>query len=158
MNKIDIINKVKGFDIKEYRKDFKEILKETVRVLEIENDISLSLTICLSDYIHDLNKEYRGIDRETDVLSFAIEDGSDEDDILDMIDFTGVREIGDIIINLDRVKSQSLDYGHSERREMCFLFTHGLLHPLGYDHMKEDEEKEMFTLQEEILRNLNINR
>ena len=84
--------------------------------------------------------------------------GPDEDDILDMIDFTGVREIGDIIINLDRVKSQSLDYGHSERREMCFLFTHGLLHLLGYDHMKEDEEKEMFTLQEEILRNLNINR
>ena len=158
MNKIDIINKVKGFDIKGYRKDFKEILKETVRVLEFENDISLSHTICFSDYIHDLNKEYRGIDRETDVLSFAIEDGSDEDDILDMIDFTGVREIGDIIINLDRVKSQSLDYGHSERREMCFLFTHGLLHLLGYDHMKEDEEKEMFTLQEEILRNLNINR
>ena len=158
MNKIDIINKVKGFDIKGYRKDFKEILKEAVKVLEIENDVSLSLTICLSDYIHDLNKEYRGIDRETDVLSFAIEDGSDEDDILDMIDFTGVREIGDIIINLDRVKSQSLDYGHSERREMCFLFTHGLLHLLGYDHMKEDEEKEMFTLQEEIWRNLNINR
>ena len=158
MNKIDIINKVKGFDIKGYRKDFKEILKEAVKVLEIENDVSLSLTICLSDYIHDLNKEYRGIDRETDVLSFAIVVGSDEDYILDMIDFTGVREIGDIIINLDRVKSQSLDYGHSERREMCFLFTHGLLHLLGYDHMKEDEEKEMFTLQEEILRNLNINR
>ena len=158
MNKIDIINKVKGFDIKEYRKDFKEILKETTRVLEIENDVSLSLTICLSDYIHELNREYRNIDRETDVLSFAIEDGLDEDDILDMIDFAGVREVGDIIINLDRVKSQANDYGHSERREMCFLFTHGLLHLLGYDHMEEDDEKEMFGLQELILGNLGINR
>jgi probable rRNA maturation factor len=158
MNKIDIINKVKGLDIKGYRKDFKEILKETIRVLEIENDVSLSLTICLSDYIHGLNKEYRNIDRETDVLSFAIEDGMDEDDILDMIDFAGVREIGDIIINLDRVKSQASEYGHSERREMCFLFTHGLLHLLGYDHMEKEDEEEMFGLQNVILGNLEINR
>ena len=110
MNKIDIINKVKDFDLKEYRKDFKSILKETCKVLDIDNDLSLSLTICLSDYIHELNLDYRGIDRETDVLSFAIEDGSDEDDILDMIDFAGVREIGDIVINLDRVKSQANDH------------------------------------------------
>ena len=158
MNKIDIINKVKDFDLKEYRKDFKSILKETCKVLDIDNDLSLSLTICLSDYIHELNLDYRGIDRETDVLSFAIEDGSDEDDILDMIDFAGVREIGDIVINLDRVKSQATDYGHTERREMCFLFTHGLLHLLGYDHMEENDEKEMFSLQEMILKNLDTNR
>ena len=70
----------------------------------------------------------------------------------------GVREIGDIVINLDRVKSQANDYGHTERREMCFLFTHGLLHLLGYDHMEENDEKEMFSLQEMILKNLDINR
>ena len=158
MNKIDIINKVKGFELKDYRKDFKNILKETTKMLEVDSDVSLSLTICLSDYIHSLNKEYRDIDRETDVLSFAIEDGYDEDEILDMLDFTGVRELGDIIINVDRVKSQALEYGHSERREMCFLFTHGLLHLLGYDHMEENDEKEMFSLQEMILKNLDINR
>lgn len=158
MNKIEIINKIKGFDLKDYRKDFKNIVKEACLLLEIDNDLSLSLTICLSDYIHELNKEYRGIDKETDVLSFAIEDGEDEDNILDMIDYTGVREIGDIVINLDRVKSQAIEYGHSERREMCFLFTHGLLHLLGYDHMEENDEKEMFGLQDKILANLNINR
>ena len=156
MNKIDIINKVKDFDLKEYRKDFKSILKETCKVLDIDNDLSLSLTICLSDYIHELNLDYRGIDRETDVLSFAIEDGYDEDEILDMLDFTGVRELGDIIINVDRVKSQALEYGHSERREMCFLFTHGLLHLLGYDHMEKDDETEMFALQNEIFEGLGI--
>lgn len=156
MNKIEIINKVKDFDLKEYRKDFKNIAKEVCQTLEIENNLSLSLTICLSDYIHELNKEYRGIDKETDVLSFAIEDGNDEDDILDMIDYTGVREVGDIIINLDRVKSQATEYGHSEKREMCFLFTHGLLHLLGYDHMNIDDEKEMFGLQDKILTKLGI--
>ena len=134
------------------------ILKETKKVLEIDNDISMSLTICLDDYIHELNKEYRNIDKETDVLSFAIEDGSNEDDLLDMIDLTGKREIGDIIINLNRVKSQAKEYGHSERREICFLFTHGLLHLLGYDHMEKDDEKEMFDLQDLILNNLGINR
>lgn len=158
MDSIEIINLVKKIDLKEYRKDFKNILKEVKKVLDIDNKLSLSLTLCESEYIHKLNKEYRGIDKETDVLSFAIEDEEDEDDLLDMIDFMGVREIGDIIINLDRVKSQSNDYGHSERREICFLFTHGLLHLLGYDHSNEDEEKEMFGLQDQVLKNLSINR
>ena len=158
MDSIEIINLVKGFDLKQYRKDFKLILKEVKKVLEIDNKLSLSLTLCLSDYIWKLNKEYRGIDKETDVLSFAIEDGSDEDDLLDMIDLTGVREIGDIIINLDRVESQANEYGHSKRREMCFLFTHGLLHLLGYDHMNQNEEKVMFELQDKVLKNLGINR
>ena len=158
MDSIEIINLVKGFDLKQYRKDFKLILKEVKKVLEIDTKLSLSLTLCLSDYIWELNKEYRGIDKETDVLSFAIEDGSDEDDLLDMIDLTGVREIGDIIINLDRVESQANEYGHSKRREMCFLFTHGLLHLLGYDHMNQDEEKVMFELQDKVLKNLGINR
>ena len=158
MDSIDIINKVKNLDLKEYKKLFKDILKETKNVLEIDNKISLSLTICLDDYIRELNKEYRNIDKETDVLSFAIEDGIEEDDILDMIDLTGAREIGDIIINYNRVLSQSEEYKHSIKREFCFLFTHGLLHLLGYDHMEEDEEKEMFELQEKILSNLGIHR
>ena len=83
---------------------------------------------------------------------------SDEDELLDMLDMIGSRELGDIIINLDRVISQAKEYGHSEKREICFLFTHGLLHLLGYDHMDKDDEKEMFALQEKILTNLGINR
>ena len=158
MDSITIRNMVKGLDLKDYRKDFKNILKDTKGVLEIDNKLSLSLTICNNDYIHELNYTYRGIDRETDVLSFALEDGSDDDDLLDMLDFSGTRELGDIIINIDRVISQAKEYGHSERREMCFLFTHGLLHLLGYDHQEKDDEKEMFGLQEKILNNLKITR
>lgn len=158
MDSIEIINKVKGFDLKEYRKEFKSIVKETKKVLEIDNKLALSLTICQSEYIAKLNKQYRGIDKETDVLSFALEDECDEDDLLEMLDLSGVREIGDIIINLDRVESQANDYGHSFKREICFLFTHGLLHLLGYDHMNPDDEKEMFEYQNRILENLKITR
>ena len=116
MDSIEIINKVKDLDLKEYKKTFKDILKETKKVLDIDNKISLSLTVCLDDYIRELNSEYRGIDKETDVLSFAIEDDSEEDDILDMIDLTGTREIGDIIINYNRVIAQANEYGHSIKR------------------------------------------
>ena len=158
MDSIEIINKIKGLDLKEYRKDFKSILKEVKKVLSIDNKLALSLTICDDDYIWALNKDFRGIDKATDVLSFAIEDDSDEDDILDMIDMLGVREIGDIIININRVESQASEYGHSQRREMCFLFTHGLLHLLGYDHMNKEDEEVMFALQNEILNNLKITR
>ena len=158
MDSIEIINKIDNLDLKEYRKDFKSILKEVKKILNIDNKIAFSLTICDSDYIWALNKEYRGIDRETDVLSFALEDEALEDDLLDMIDMLGVREIGDIIINIDRVRSQASDYGHSFKRELCFLFTHGLLHLLGYDHQSKDEEEEMFALQEQVLCNLGINR
>lgn len=158
MDSIEIIDLVKWDDLKTYKKDFKSILKEVKKILDIDNKLALSLTICQNEYIAKLNKEYRNIDKETDVLSFAIEDDSDEDDLLDMIDLLGVREIGDIIINIDRVKSQANDYGHSERREVCFLFTHGLLHLLGYDHCEKQDEEEMFSLQEKVLTNLNINR
>ena len=158
MDSIEIINKVKGLEVKEIRKDFKSIVKETKKILEIDNKLSFSVTLSNSEYIARFNKEYRNIDRETDVLSFAIEDDCDEDDLLDMLDFVGAREIGDIIINLDRVVSQANEYGHSQRRELCFLFTHGLLHLLGYDHMNKEDEEEMFKYQEEILRNLSINR
>ena len=158
MDSIEIINMIKGFSLKDYRKDFKSIVKEAKKILEIDNKLALSLTICQSDYIAELNKQYRGIDKETDVLSFAIEDESDEDDLLDMMDLVGAREIGDIIINLDRVETQAQDYGHSQRREMCFLFTHGLLHLLGYDHMNKEDEEEMFKYQNLILENLKISR
>lgn len=158
MDSIEIINKVKNLDLKLYRKEFKSILKETKKVLEIENKIALSLTICLDDYIKELNKQYRNIDKVTDVLSFALEDNNDEDQILDMIDLCGVREIGDIVINYNKVEAQASEYQHSLKREFCFLFTHGLLHLLGYDHMNKDEEKVMFDLQNTILNNLGINR
>ena len=94
--------------------------------------------------IHELNKTYRNIDRETDVISFALEDEKKED-------FTKTRLLGDIYISIDKAKEQAISYEHSLERELSFLAVHGLLHLLGYDHMTKEDEKIMFTKQKEIL-------
>lgn len=105
-----------------------------------------------NEEIHKINKEYRNIDKETDVISFALED---DDTYPDM----GFRMLGDIYISVDRIKSQAKDYGHSELREMCFLAVHGLLHLLGYDHTKSlEDEKIMFGKQDIILEKAGIKR
>ena len=101
--------------------------------------------------IHEINKLYRNVDRETDVISFAMEDEMD-------VKYENFRLLGDIYISVDKCYQQALDYGHSRTREICFLATHGILHLLGYDHMNEDDEKEMFKLQNELLDGYNIRR
>ncbi len=101
--------------------------------------------------IHRINKEYRNIDRETDVISFALEDDK-------TFNTTDVRMLGDIYISIDKVRSQAEEYGHSFKRELYFLATHGLLHLLGYDHMTKEDEKVMFNLQEMILNDKDIKR
>ena len=104
-----------------------------------------------NDEIHKINLEYRGIDRVTDVISFALEDNSD----LEIPEF---RVLGDIYIAIDVAYEQAKMYGHSSTREICFLATHGILHLLGYDHMDEDEEKIMFKKQKELLDDYEITR
>ena len=101
--------------------------------------------------IHEINLEYRGVDRETDVISFALEDNKD-------IVYEDFRLLGDIYVSIDKCYSQAEEYGHSRVREICFLVTHGLLHLLGYDHMNEDDEREMFALQNELLDGFDIRR
>ncbi|MCF0114831.1 MAG: rRNA maturation RNase YbeY, partial [Erysipelotrichaceae bacterium] len=108
---------------------------------------SLSVIFVRSRTIHTINRDYRGIDRPTDVISFAL---LDEEDVYDFPEEEMI-ELGEIFINIDYAKKQAKEYGHSYEREICFLFTHGLLHCLGYDHMNEEDEKEMFSLQKEIL-------
>lgn len=95
--------------------------------------------------IKELNKEYRNIDKETDVISFALEDEKEENIYLEK------RMLGDIYISVDKAKSQAHDYGHSLTREISFLAVHGLLHLLGYDHMNKNDEEIMFSKQELIL-------
>ena len=104
-----------------------------------------------NDEIHKINLEYRGIDRVTDVISFALEDNSD----LEIPEF---RVLGDIYIAIDVAYEQAKMYSHSSTREICFLATHGILHLLGYDHMDEDEEKIMFKKQKELLDDYEITR
>ena len=121
-----------------------------VKKRKIENSI-FNIIFVTKEEIHKINKEHRNVDRETDVISFALEDTKDEFE-------SPVILLGDIYICLDKVYEQAELYNHSYLREMCFLMTHGLLHLLGYDHMEEDEEKIMFSLQEELLNEYGIKR
>ena len=121
-----------------------------VKKRNIENAI-FNIIFVSNDEIHKINKEYRNVDRITDVISFALEDTPD-------VDMSGYRLLGDVYICLDKAYEQAENYNHSILREICFLITHGLLHLLGYDHMEEDEEKVMFSLQEELLNEYGIKR
>lgn len=116
----------------------------------------VSVTFVTNEMIRDINREYRGKDQPTDVISFAMEElGEGETAIIGSPE---PRMLGDIIISLDRTKEQAADYGHSFERELGFLAIHGFLHLLGYDHMTEEDEKKMFSRQEEILVSLGITR
>ena len=114
--------------------------------------VSFNLIIVDNEYIHELNKNYRSIDRETDVITFALED----EDTLIVPDEQ--RILGDIYISIDRAKTQAEEYGHSLLRELSFLAVHGFYHLLGYDHMTPEEEKVMFKKQEEVLEDYGIRR
>ena len=110
-----------------------------------------NIIIVDNEKIHQINREYRNVDRDTDVISFAMEDNMD-------IKYEDFRLLGDIYISIDKCYSQAEEYGHSKVREICFLATHGILHLLGYDHMNEDDEVKMFSLQNELLDGYDIKR
>lgn len=144
-------NGVENFE-NNYEQDFTAIIEQALKTLGIEDDVEVSCVLVDDERIHEINREYRHIDRSTDVISFAMEDN-------DQFYVEGMpRTLGDIFISVDHAKKQAEEYGHSLRREMCFLFTHGILHLLGYDHMTDEQEKEMFGLQDEILGALSIER
>ena len=149
---IDLYLETNDYIDESYEDQFISIINKALEILEISDDIEMSCIIVSDERIHEINKEYRNIDRSTDVISFALEDN-------DSSYLEGLpRSIGDIFISYDHASLQAKEYGHSIKREICFLFTHGLLHLLGYDHMKEDEEKVMFDLQNQILNALHITR
>lgn len=138
--------------------DFEKLVEDCTRAAleeeETEDDAEVSVTLVDNARIRELNREFREIDRETDVLSFPLgdENGFEVDPDTDAI------LLGDIVISLEKAKTQSEEYGHSFRREVAFLLTHSLFHLLGYDHMTPEEEKEMFAKQEKVLTNLGITR
>ena len=135
------------------------LLEEILRAADVVGEIygvensELSLTLTDDEHIHALNKKFRGIDRATDVLSFAFRE-SDEPEIIG----TDFEILGDVIISLERAKVQAEEFGHSFKREVIFLEVHGLLHLLGYDHMEESERQEMETEQKFIMEKLGIGR
>ena len=145
---VDIFNET-NVKLDDEMKLMKKVLSHGKEKLNVE-DVIFNVIIVDNNYIHKLNKEYRGVDRETDVISFALED----DDTFNPEE----RILGDIYISIDKAKEQSESYGHSLERELCFLAVHGFFHLLGYDHMKKEDEKVMFSLQDEILNEMNVTR
>ena len=139
------------FDEYGYNEDVKyldSVIEETLKMEGVDN-ASFSIIFISDEKMHEMNLECRGIDRTTDVLSFALED-------VDNIK-GDVRILGDIFISIPKMRAQAKEYEHSERRELSFLTCHGLLHLLGYDHTKSlEEEKIQFGLQDEMLNDLNI--
>lgn len=133
-----------------------DLLQLAAKLEGVEAGSEVSLTFVSNEKIHEINREYRGIDRPTDVISFALEEmGEDE---IEIIGTNIPRVLGDIIISIPKAREQADEYGHSFMRELGFLAVHGLLHLLGYDHETKEEETVMFKKQEEILQKFGLTR
>lgn len=138
-----------------------DILNFAGSYLKLPENTEMSVTLMDNEHIHEINKKYRGVDKPTDVISFAIEE-DDPDEVPIILpedeEFDIPKNIGDIMVSMDKVKEQAEYLGHSEDRELGFLVVHGFLHLNGYDHMKEEDEKEMFGLQRKILDSYGLTR
>ena len=131
-------------------KELDQIIQFACNHLKIENPL-LNIVIVDNEKIQEINRDYRNKDAVTDVISFAFEEYQD-------VEYEDIRFLGEIYISYERCVSQAEDYGHSIKREFCYLAVHGLLHLLGYDHMTDEDKKEMRTLEEEILNEYDIKR
>lgn len=144
-----------NFD-EEFESLVNSVAEESLRYEGFENKCEISLSFVSNEEIRHINKQFRGIDRETDVLSFpqlTFEEGEEAEK-----NENGEIILGDIIISVEKAKAQAEEYGHSLKREIAFLTAHSMLHLMGYDHMTEEEEKDMFKRQRDILDNLGISR
>ena len=141
MNAVEFFNETKE-EVKELE-EVKKVIEYAIAYEKLEH-LEFNIILVDNEYIHQLNKEYRKIDRPTDVITFALEDVKD-------IEVSPNRVLGDIYISFDKAKEQAKEYGHSLLRELSFLAVHGFLHLLGYDHMTKEEEEVMFKRQEDIL-------
>ena len=155
-----------------------EVIEAAAKYLKLPEGIELDLSIVSNEEIQALTRDYRGLDKPTDVLSFALTEVSSEYDVdfahLDLAEEAEETEdleetefedeeaipqhLGDIIISYPRAQEQAQDYGHSLDRELAFLAVHGFLHLNGYDHQTEEEAQEMFRIQEEVLTTYGLTR
>lgn len=137
-------------DLSSYEEIYTRLMEKTFRDLGLTCEPVVSVSLVDNQFIHQMNRDYRHIDRPTDVISFAFLDGiKNREEILKNPD--QLCSLGDIYISVDKAKEQAIEYGHSLKRELEFLFIHGLLHLIGYDHMTPEDEKIMFDLQDQIL-------
>ena len=136
------------YQVKDYKNDFMMIAQYTMQLFKIKKDVELSVNIVTKNRIQEINKTYRQIDRVTDVISFEFDEGFNE--------YDGYIVLGDIFICFSKAIQQAKEYQHSIRREICFLFTHGLLHLLKMDHLNPEDEKKMLKMQNQIMDHFQI--
>lgn len=120
-------------------------IEAALKEIEFTDDYEVSVSFVGDEEIHELNRDYRGVDRTTDVLSFPMDD-----------EFTNM--LGDIVININKVIEQAKEYGHSEKREISYLTVHSSLHLMGFDHEEEEDKKEMRAVEDRVMEKLEISR
>lgn len=147
--KVNINYEDPSYQDEENERVIERVCEEAALVYGLGPNAEISILLCHNEYIHKLNKQYRNIDRPTDVLSFALNEGEE-----DGYDGPDTALLGDIIISLEKVDEQAKEYGHSFERELAYLTIHGMLHILGYDHQTPDEKSEMRKEEEFVLQRL----
>lgn len=145
---IDIVDET-GSVSEEMLKEVENLLQFAAEREGVQDQAEVSVTIVTNEDIQQINKDYRGKDTPTDVISFALEEEGEGE--VEIVGAEMPPVLGDIIISADRTREQAEEYNHSFKRELGFLAVHGFLHLLGYDHMTKEEEEEMFTKQKELL-------
>lgn len=142
---------------KEYLEIIDIVLQECYKVEKLENSkLTVQITLTTPENIRKLNKEYRNIDKETDVLSFPMFEKEEIDLKVKEQDFPYEDILGDMVISIPRVEEQAKEYGHSFKRELSYMVVHSFYHLMGYDHMEEEDKKVMRMKEDKILDKLNI--
>ena len=154
---IEIIDEFGSAESCELAELLEQVVDFAVKQVLGEDEVELTVTLTDGETIREINKEHRGIDSETDVLSFPLWDRRAGEEPFVNPDTDAIM-LGDIIISIPRMKEQAEEYGHSERRELAYLCIHGVLHLLGYDHIEENDKTEMRGKEEELLSALRLTR
>lgn len=143
----------------EYEKTVKKVLDKCFEEEGLsDSKLIITVTFTIPEEIRKINKEYRNIDRATDVLSFPMFEKEELDEMIKNKDFMHEDVLGDIIISIEKVKEQAEEYGHSFERELSYMLVHGFYHLMGYDHIEEEDKKIMRPKEEKILNELKITR
>lgn len=157
---LEIYDKTKDGVDQKHIELVEDVLQFSSKALELKDNTEMSVTFVNNDEIKKINSKYRGVDRATDVISFAIEDGDDDFPLImdDEMAAEIPENIGDIFVSIDKVAEQAEFLDHSYERELGFLVVHGFLHLNGYDHMKQEDEDVMFPLQRKIMDDYGLKR
>ena len=143
----------------EYEKTIRKVITECFKEEKLENSkLYISITLTTPENIHKINKQYRNVDRETDVLSFPMFEKEELEQKIAKNDFEHEDILGDVVISIEKVKEQAVEYEHSFEREFAYMLVHGFYHLMGYDHIKEDDKVLMRAKEEKVLNKLGITR